>query len=74
MADFASFDDCIDYIQYVDEHPEVYESIIRTPAFTETNSVAYDYEDQLRKFFRDIVEGSFKIKRQPGYSWHQNIR
>ncbi len=66
VADFASFEECVDYIFYVDGHPEVYESIVRTPAFAGSNTLRRTYEEDILAFFHGIVDSGFRIRRQPG--------
>ena len=63
VADFSSFEECIDYVLYVDEHPEVYESIIRTPAFKDDQQLDRIYRQKVIDFFQQIFS-NLDVKRR----------
>ena len=57
VSKFSSFDEAIDYILYVDSHPEEYMKIVREPAWTSEQRQHIEYEQQLLDFFHQILDG-----------------
>ncbi|MBP3853385.1 MAG: hypothetical protein J6D18_02320, partial [Erysipelotrichaceae bacterium] len=56
VSRFSSLEECIDYILYVDSHPEEYMKIIREPAFAKDNSLDREYEQKILDFAHSIFD------------------
>lgn len=61
ITDFPSFDDCIDYILYLDSDMDAYMKIIREPIWNPGQKDSFNYEDRLFRFFRAIFDNPVPV-------------
>lgn len=63
VTKFKDHQDCIDYILYLDSHPDEYLHIAKQPIFTEDQAMYLDYKEELFSFFDHIFYNLDTFKR-----------